>query len=142
MRVEIAQLVKAPREKVFEAWTDYEGHPRWDPLFMRVAVTKREGNTVHLATQMKVMGRKVDGTEKHVLTPPEEDRSEAAGESSAARSVWKFEPVPEGTRVTWTSEIELGGALGKLFGPFAKRRLQAMVRQELRALEEFVVRGS
>jgi uncharacterized protein YndB with AHSA1/START domain len=29
MRVEQAKIVKAPREQVFQAWTDYEAWPRF-----------------------------------------------------------------------------------------------------------------
>jgi hypothetical protein len=74
VRIEQAQVVKAPREQVFETWTDYE---RFSVLFTRVTVTERAGNTVHLDTEVKVMGRKVKRTEKHVLTPPDQVQVEA-----------------------------------------------------------------
>lgn len=38
MRVEQAQVVKAPREQVFRAWGDYEAWPRFSGLFARVIV--------------------------------------------------------------------------------------------------------
>lgn len=139
MHVEVVQLGMAPREKVFQAWVDYETRPKWDALFTSVTLTKRDGNTVHLATEMKIMGRRFPGTEIHTLTPPEEDRSEAESQSSTAKSVWRFASVPEGTQVTWIAEVEVKGVLANLFGPFAKRRIQAIVRHELHDLGKYVV---
>lgn len=135
---ELEQVVNAPREKVFKAWADYEARPQWDSLFARVEILKREGDTVHLATEMKIMGRAFGGIEKHTLTPPEEDRSEAESQSSTAKSIWKFEPVPAGTRVTWISDVEVKGVLARLFGPFAKRRIRGIVRRELKDLKKHV----
>jgi len=55
MRVEKAQLVKAPREQVFRVWTDYEAWPKFSTLFTRVTVTERAGNTVHVNAEIRVM---------------------------------------------------------------------------------------
>jgi uncharacterized protein YndB with AHSA1/START domain len=77
MRVEQAQIVKAPRELVFQAWTDYEAWPRFSGLFTRVSVKERAGNTVHVDAETKVLGRTIARSEKHVLTPPEQVRVEA-----------------------------------------------------------------
>lgn len=69
MQVEVTRVISAPREKVYQAWTDYEERPKWNALFSHVTVTKREGETVHLATEVKIMGRQFGGTEKHTFTP-------------------------------------------------------------------------
>jgi uncharacterized protein YndB with AHSA1/START domain len=63
--------VKAPREKVFQAWTDYEAVPKWQTLFTGVKVAKRDGNTALLELEVNMRGRKTLRTEKHLLTPPE-----------------------------------------------------------------------
>ncbi len=70
MRIE--QVVKAPRDQVFQTFTDYEAWPRFSGLVTRVTVTERAGNTVHLDMEIKVMGRKFKRTEKHVLAAPEQ----------------------------------------------------------------------
>lgn len=139
LHIEMTQLLHAPHHKVFEAWVDYEALPRWWPsLFKRVTVTKREGNTVHLKTEMKVMGRTVEGTEKHLLMPPSEDRSEAITGGTTARSTWRFEPVADGTKVIWTSDIQLRGVIAQLFGPLARRQIRAINRQGLQRFERYV----
>ncbi|SRR6266581_7231672 len=72
MRIELAQLVKAPREQVFQAWTDCEAWPTWDPVvFTRVRVTERVGNTVRIDAEVKFMGMRMPRKERHILTPPE-----------------------------------------------------------------------
>ncbi len=135
---ELTQVLKAPREKVFQAYADFEAYPQWSSLYTRVTVTKREGNSVYLATEMKVFGRKINATEKHVLTPPEEDQAEVKVQSSTAKSFLRFEPAPEGTTVTWKGEGEVKGALGMFMGPIVKRQGHALVVRVLEELEKYV----
>ncbi len=137
MRVEQTQVVKAPREQVFRAWTDCEAWPKWSTLFPRVTVTERAGNTVPLDMDVKFMARKAKRTEKHVLTPPEQVQVEGETEGATNTTVWKFDPVPEGTRVTAVVEAELKG-LTKVLGPFAKRQLQRLLREWLQAFAKYV----
>jgi len=49
-------------------------------------------------------------------------------------SVWKFETVPEGIRLTVVIEAQLKGRWTKLLGPLAKRRLQGLVRESMQGL--------
>ncbi len=137
MRFEQAQVVKAPREQVFQTWTDYEAWPRFSPLFTRVSVKERAGNTVHLDVEVKVMGRKTRRTEKHVLTPPEQVRAEFEMEATTSTTLWKFEPVPEGTLVTAVVVAELKG-LTKVLGPLARRRAQSLLREWIQGFARFV----
>ena len=44
MRIHQSQLVKAPGERVFQTWTDYQAWPRF-PFSSRVKVTERVGST-------------------------------------------------------------------------------------------------
>jgi len=125
MRVEQAQVVKAPREQVFKAWIDYDAWPKFSTLFTRVTVRERAGNTVHVNAEIRVMGRKTSRTEQHVLTPPEKVLVSGETEGATNTTVWKFEQIPEGTLVTAVVETELKG-LTRVLGPFAKRQLQKL----------------
>jgi uncharacterized protein YndB with AHSA1/START domain len=136
MRVEQAQVVKAPREQVFQAWTDYEGWPRFSGLFTRVSVKERAGNAVRIDADVKVMGRKIGRSEKHVLTPPEQVRVQGETEGATNTTLWTFEPVPEGTRVTAVVDAELSGVT-RLLGPLAKRQLQTLLRQWMHGLARY-----
>jgi carbon monoxide dehydrogenase subunit G len=137
MRIEQSQVVKAPREQVFQSWTDYEAWPRFSDLFTRVTVAERARNTVRVDAETKVMGRKARRTEKHVLTPPEHVLVSGETEGATNTTVWKFEPIPEGTLVTAVVEAKLTG-LTRVLGPFAKRKLQSLLREWLQGLAEYV----
>ena len=138
LHLEQTQVVKAPREQVFQAWTDYERWPTWSVLFPRVTATERAGNTVLLDLDTKFMGREAKRTEKHVLTPPERVEVEGEMEGMTNTSVWKFETVPEGTKLTVVIEAQLKGRWVKLLGPLAKRRLQGLVRESMQGLARYV----
>jgi carbon monoxide dehydrogenase subunit G len=137
MRVEQAQVVRAPREQVFQAWTDYQAWPRFSGLFTQVSVRERAGNTVHIDAELKLMGRRIGRSEKHVLTPPEQVRVEGETEGATNTTLWTFEPVPEGTRVTAVVEAEFGGVT-RLLGPFAKRQVQTLLRDWMQGLARYV----
>jgi len=137
LHIEQTQVVKAPREHVFQAWTDYEAVPKWQTLFTRVAVAKRDGNTVHLDMEVNMRGRRAMRTEKHILTPPERVDVEGEMEGITNTSVWKFESAPEGSRVTLVIEARLPWRL-KVMGPLVKRQFQALVRDWMQDLAKYV----
>ena len=138
VRIEQAQVVKAPREQVFQAWTDCEAWPTWDPVvFTRVTVTERAGNTVHLDAEVKVMGLRIKRTERHVLTPPEKVEVEGGIRGMTNTTQWKFEAVPEGTMVTAVGEVQLTGPL-RLLGALVKWQGQAVLREWMRAFADYV----
>ena len=65
MRTEYSQLVKAPRDQVFQAFTDYEAIPTCDRVvFKRVTVTERGPNTARLDEEVRFMGMTMKRTEK------------------------------------------------------------------------------
>ena len=137
MRVEQAQVVKAPREQVFQTWTDYKAWPRFSGLFTRVSVKERAGNTVHVVAEIKVMGRKTARSERHVLTPPEQVRVEGETEGATNGTLWTFEPVPEGTRLTAVLDADLG-PVTRLLGPLARRQVQTILRDWMQGLARYV----
>jgi carbon monoxide dehydrogenase subunit G len=136
MRVEQAQFVKAPREHVYQTWTDYDAWPKFSSLFKRVTVVERAGNTVHINAEISVMGRTTGRTEKHVLTPPEQVLVSGETEGSTNTTLWKFAATPEGTVVSATVEVELTG-LTRLLGPLAERQLQQLLREWVRGLAKY-----
>lgn len=140
MHVEHAQVVRAPRERVFAAWIDYEAWPSLSGLFTRVDVLERHANTVRVGAQIKLMGRKSTRTERHILTPPRDVRVEGETEGATNTTLWTFEPIPDGTRLTAAVDVELG-ALTKLLGPLAKRQLQSMLRDWMQGLARYVESG-
>jgi ribosome-associated toxin RatA of RatAB toxin-antitoxin module len=138
VRIVQTQLVRARRQQVFEAWTDCESWPRWDPIvFTEVTVTERAGNTVRLDAQVKVMGLRTRRTEKHVLTPPEKVEVEGEIRGMTNTTVWTFEEAPDGTMVTAVADAQLKGLL-RLLGPLVRWQGQTVLRQWMRAFAKYV----
>jgi len=137
LHIEQTQVVKAPREQVFQTWTDYEEVPKWQTLFTSVKVAKRDGNTVHLDMEVNMRGRRAIRTEKHILRQPQRVDVEGEMEGITNTSVWKFESAPEGSRVTVIIEARLPWRL-KVMGPLVKRQFQALVRDWMQDLAKYV----
>ena len=77
MRIEHSQVVKGPREQVFQTWTDYEAWPWFGILFPHVKVTERVGHTVDLDAPARSRPQVA------------ELRGRQAGGSSATRAIWR-----------------------------------------------------
>jgi ribosome-associated toxin RatA of RatAB toxin-antitoxin module len=137
LHIEQTQIVKAPRERVYQAWTDYEAWPKWQTFFTRVAVTKREGNTVYLDTDVVLRGRKSRRTEKHLLTPPARIDVEGEMEGITNTTTWKCESVPEGTQVTAIVDLNLPLRL-KVISPLVKRQFRPLLSEWLQQLANYV----
>lgn len=137
MHIEQTLVLKASREQVFRAFTDYEAVPKWQSLFTRVTVTKRDGNKVELDTDVNFRGRTAKRIEKHVLMPPQQILVEGEMEGITNSTVWKFEPIPEGTRLEVVLDARLPWKF-RVLGPLAKRQFQALLRNWLQELAEYV----
>src|SRR6266540_3234852 len=131
MRIEDTQIVKAAREEVFEKWTDCEAWPTWLPVCTRVDVTQRAGNVVSLSLDMKVKGLTLKRTETHVLTPPEKVEVEGAIRGVTNTTLWTFQEVPDGTRVS--ALVEAAGAADPFPTAHGAPRLAGCLRRVRRA---------
>ncbi len=58
-------------------------------------------------------------------------------EGATNTTVWKFEPIPDGTLVTAVLEAEPKG-LTRVLGPLAKLQVQRLLRECLRDLAKYV----
>ena len=138
VRLELEQLVRAPRDRVYAVWNDCEAWPTWDPvIFKRVTVAERKGNTRRLEASVKFMGRAMTRTEDHVLTPPDKVEVRGGVPGIANTTEWRFEPAPEGTRLTAVLEVQLAGFL-KVLGPVVGWQARSVTRRWMEALASHV----
>ncbi|MDG6953548.1 MAG: SRPBCC family protein [Nitrososphaerota archaeon] len=74
MHVEVSKVVKARREKVFAAYTDFESMPRWSKQVTAMRVVGREGSMVRMESENRFGGgstctrRGADGAHEHQQT--------------------------------------------------------------------------
>ncbi len=114
----------APRESVFEALANE--FPEWAVGKYSVSdkIIKKEGNIVDREVVREIWGVKVGYKERDELTPPSKIVMLAEGGRIRSTFTVTFEPEPDGsTKVAGQVEAELKGALGRVAGPFARRRL-------------------
>ena len=140
--------MKAPREQVFQAWTDYQVWPVFSRLYSRVKVLERIGNVARMETDVRVRhghlvgidhprGRMAKRSEQHVIAPPQQVEVTADTEGAISSSVWKFEPIADGTMVTADVYAPVRG-LTILVGTLARRELQSLLEKELHAFATHV----
>ncbi len=132
---EATQLVKAPREKVFQVVADWENWPKWSTLYTSFKATKREGNTEYVKYGGRFLGREFEETAKATLIPP--DRIEGEEEEDS-KLVFTFDSVPEGTRVTLIRDAETKGVKGVLLRILLPLLWRATFKRELPALAKYV----
>jgi hypothetical protein len=123
--VERAIVLPATAEEAWSVLTDWERQADWmlDADRVEVRSPEREGTGVRLAVRTRVFGLPafVEPIEISGWDPPVELRIRHGG-AVRGEGVWRLEPVPGGTRFTWTEDVALavpvlGGFAGRLYGP-------------------------
>lgn len=137
MRVEKSIVIHRPVDEVFAFLTDVEGLPRWVGEMVEARKTS-DGPLGVGATWRGVasfLGRRMESD--HVVTAFDPGRRYAYETVNApvpGRLDYRFEPVEAGTRVTFTGEVEPGGAF-RLAGPLLARAGRRMYETNLAALK-------
>jgi uncharacterized membrane protein len=136
MRLEVRQLVRVPREKVFAAYADLESIPRWSAAMESVRVISREGPVVRFELRPRTGGGGRTVVGEMTLDPPRAASVESETKGSRTRGTVRFEPVQGGTMVTSTLEVEVKGvrrffvrpALGEEAEKAAERNMASFAR--------------
>src|SRR5262245_9201648 len=136
-------VYSASPEAVWDVLADWEGQADWMPdvAWIRVLGTGREAGA-QLEVRTKVFGLPAtnDRSRVAVWDPPRELAVEHEG-VVRGRGSWVLEPVPSGTRLRWTEELQLpGGSAGDLamraYAPWQR----TMLRRSLANLRRLVER--
>ncbi|MDQ3704353.1 MAG: SRPBCC family protein [Chloroflexota bacterium] len=148
--VQAAANVQGSAQEVFDFLADYRNIPRVQPQFNSAKlVSDRErcvGACVELAGRFHGMPMQV---QNRIVTysPPYRLASISEG-TVLSRNVWELQPLPNDpntTRVTFTVDYKVGGALGGLFTGIAaslfNKEIQAMTDEALRNLRGFFASG-
>jgi len=133
--VKVTKIIKAERSKVFNTITDFENLPnRLPEFFNSIKIISKEGNVTIIEESVKVAGRDITQTTKHILTPPEKHEVLVmTGDAKDSHIVETYENVSEGTKVTVDGDFKLSGKL-KLVGFVAKRKIEKNINEVMDAL--------
>ncbi len=124
LHVEAVFSMGAPREIVFEALANEFNDWAVGKYSESDKIIKKEGNSVEREVVRKIWGVTVRYKERDELTPPSKIVMLAEGGRIQSTFTVTFEPEPDGsTKVAGEVEAELKGALARVAGPLAKRRL-------------------
>ncbi len=137
--MKVTKIIKAERSKVFNIITDFENLPnRLPEFFNSIKIVSKEGNVTIIEESVKVAGRDITQTTKHILTPPEKHEVLVmTGDAKDSHIVETYENVSEGTRVTVDGDFKLSGKL-KLVGFVAKRKIEKNINEVMDALAKIV----
>ena len=130
--------MKAQREKVYAAYTDFEAWPKWSRQTTAVREVGREGGTVSIESETASGGRPRVTVGKLTLSPLEEVETEGETRLTRTRRTVRFEAVPEGTRVTAVLDVRVKGRWALILAPRGKDEAESSARQELRYFAEYV----
>ncbi len=137
--MKVTKIIKAERSKVFNTITDFENLPnRLPEFFNSIKIVSKEGNVTIIEESIKMTGRDITQTTKHILTPPEKHEVLVmTGDAKDSHIVETYENVSEGTKVTVDGDFKLSGKL-KLVGFIAKRKIEKNINEVMDALAKIV----
>jgi uncharacterized protein YndB with AHSA1/START domain len=137
LHVEVSYVVKAKREKVYAAYTDFEAWPKWSKSTTAVRVIKRKGGTVSIESETVSGGRPRITVAKLMLSPPEEVETEGETRLTMTRRTVRFEDVPSGTKVTAVLDVWVTGLWAWAFAPRGKIETESSVLEGLRSFAKY-----
>ena len=136
-------VYSALTEAVWEVLTDWESQADWMPdvAWIRVLGPERgEGARLEVRTKVFGLPATIDRIRVMVWDPPHELAVVHEG-VVRGRGSWVLEPVPPGTRLLWTEELQLpGGRAGDLAMRTYAPWQTAMLRRSLSNLRRLVDR--
>jgi len=135
LKVKVEKIIKAKKDKVFSTMTDFENLPSKLPqIFKSVKVISREGNSIITEEFVKVAGRDIVQTVKHVIRPTEKHEVFILeGDAKGSHIVESYEETSKGTKIIVEGDFKLAGKLN-LLGFFAKVKIEKSINE---VMDEF-----
>jgi uncharacterized protein YndB with AHSA1/START domain len=132
-------MIARPIEDVFAFLSDLENIPKWNYAIVETRKISEGpvgvGTTYHQVRS--VPRRSEERLEITTYNPPRQLQIRGQLGPFASRLIYALDAIPEGTRVTNTVELELGGP-GRLLERVAVPRVREAVAANLRKLKELL----
>lgn len=137
-KVQLRKIIRAPIERVVE----YFGNPdlycggRSGPDVSARIVSRKE-DEILIEDERDAGRRRLKTTQRVVFRLPHRVELEVvAGPGKGSKSTTAFETVPEGTKVTYTTDLKFGGMAGRVLGQVGKPLWKKMMEDEIEAAAE------
>jgi len=136
VHLEVSVTVKAPRGRVYAAYTDFESMPKWARSPGTVKVT-REGDEVFLESEGE--SGKARGTARRLkLSDPSMVETESETRFTRTKRTVSFEEVPDGTRVTARLDVQVKGLWAKILATRESEEFEPSIQEELASFARYV----
>lgn len=137
MHFEVSSVVRAPRDKVYSTYTDFEAMPRWSRQTKGVTVSESGGNTVYVKVQP---GSNRKAAMEMKLFPPERIETGRETRFTRTKRVVQFEEVQEGTKVTASLDVKFKGRWGWILKTQGRAEAESEAIDELASFARYVER--
>jgi carbon monoxide dehydrogenase subunit G len=132
-KIKLQKIVRAPIEKTVGFFGNpeiYYGVHSGDDVSYKVVSS---GENEILVEEERAAGRqRLKSTSRMTLHLPRRIDSEViAGAGEGSKSTTTFESVSEGTKVTFTMDMKLGGMAGRVLGRMLKKWMKKALEEEL-----------
>lgn len=134
MHFEASLVVRAPRCKTYQAYTDFETMPKWSRQVKTVTATKKAGRVVVVEVTSE-SGKKACREMK--LYPPERVESEGEARFTRSKNVVTFDEAGEGTKVTASLDIRFKGRWGWFLKTGRKSEAEEAAMEELASFARY-----
>ena len=138
MHYEASVMVKAPVQKTYSAYVEFESMPKWSKQASAVRILKKEGDTVQLEVEAPSSGGNRRVTTELRLCPFESVESGGETRFTRTRRTVSFAAAPEGTTVTASLEISMKGIWGLILRTRGKAEVEAAASDELASFARYV----
>jgi len=137
-KVQMRKTIKAPIERVVAYFGDFDAYlsTQSGPDVSRRIISRKD-NELLVEEERDAGRRRLKTTQRIRLHLPHRVESEILeGLAKGSKSTTSFEAVPEGTRVTYTTDVKFGGMMGKVLGQLGKPLLKKTMEEEMEAAAE------
>ena len=139
-KVELKRTFHVPLDKALEYFGDHElynsAHTRSD---MSYTILSQRDNEVMVEVNQEISGQRINFTNKTVYRLPQSIETETiSGIARGSRQKITFESVPEGTKVTYVTDVKMhfGGMAGKAIGLVSGKMMKKMTRETMEEAAE------
>jgi hypothetical protein len=112
-------VIEASRTDIYNIMTDFEKMPEYFPSVAKsLRIVSRQGNnlTINAETKAFLRSKTFKVFMETQLRPPTGFVSKNSSTIAIEDEVFSMEEIPEGTKITYTNDVEIKNRLWRLFG--------------------------